>query len=125
MIRHPPCTTPTDTLFPFPTLFRSGLTTLASKLDGLSCHSMRDKEWQGDIVFLHEVQAGAADRTYGIHVAKMAGLPSAVIARAEAVLAGLEQGATGASIGRPAEDLPTSAARDPQSALWGKSETVR
>ncbi len=44
------------------------------------------KEWQGELVFLHEVAPGAADRSYGIHVAKLAGLPAAVVARAEEVL---------------------------------------
>ncbi|HET8726732.1 MAG TPA: DNA mismatch repair protein MutS, partial [Alphaproteobacteria bacterium] len=92
------------------------LTTLASKLDALSCHSMRVKEWQGDIVFLHEVQAGAADRSYGIHVAKLAGLPPAVIARAEDVLAGLEQGGKGRSVARLADDLPLFAAVQPKQA---------
>ena len=47
---------------------------------------MRVKEWQGDVVFLHEVAPGTADRSYGIHVAKLAGLPEAVTARAEEVL---------------------------------------
>src|SRR3546814_786420 len=68
------------------------LTSLSAKLDSLACHTMRVKEWQGDVVFLHEVTAGAADRSYGIHVARLAGLPKAAIVRAEAVLASLEQG---------------------------------
>ena len=62
------------------------LTALAAKLQALSCHCMRVKEWQGDIVFLHEVAAGSADRSYGIHVARLAGLPEAAIARATEVL---------------------------------------
>jgi DNA mismatch repair protein MutS len=49
------------------------------------------REWQGDVVFLHEVVAGVADRSYGIQVAKLAGLPSSVIARASEVLALLEK----------------------------------
>ena len=52
---------------------------------------MRVKEWQGEIVFLHEVGAGAVDRSYGIHVARLAGLPDLVLARAEQVLAQLEE----------------------------------
>ena len=52
--------------------------------------TMRVKEWQGEVVFLHEVIAGAADRSYGIQVAKLAGLTAAVIERAKAVLAKLE-----------------------------------
>ena len=53
---------------------------------------MRVKEWQGEVVFLHEVVPGAADRSYGIQVAKLAGLPAAVIERAKLVLAKLEAG---------------------------------
>ncbi len=82
------------------------LTMLAGKLPGLSCHTMRIKEWQGDVVFLHEVTAGAADRSYGIHVAKLAGLPGAVVGRAEEVLTILESGEQNAAIHRLAEDLP-------------------
>ncbi|MGQ9366365.1 DNA mismatch repair protein MutS [Azospirillum sp. ST 5-10] len=82
------------------------LTMLASKLPALSCHTMRIKEWQGDVVFLHEVTAGAADRSYGIHVAKLAGLPDAVVGRAGEVLKILESGEQNAAIHRLAEDLP-------------------
>jgi DNA mismatch repair protein MutS len=71
---------------------------------------MRVKEWQGDVVFLHEVAPGAADRSYGIHVAKLAGLPAAVIARAEQVLETLEKGEQGGALTRLAEDLPLFAA---------------
>jgi DNA mismatch repair protein MutS len=66
------------------------LTALASKLDRLTNVTVRVKEWQGDVVFLHEVVAGAADRSYGIAVAKLAGLPAAVIERAKLILAELE-----------------------------------
>ncbi|MEZ0226753.1 MAG: DNA mismatch repair protein MutS [Alphaproteobacteria bacterium] len=66
------------------------LTSLTEKLPRLSCHTMRVKEWKDSIVFLHEVAPGTADRSYGIHVAKLAGLPPAVITRAEAVLRTLE-----------------------------------
>jgi DNA mismatch repair protein MutS len=66
------------------------LTALATKLSRLHNATMRVKEWQGDVVFLHEVVAGAADRSYGIQVAKLAGLPSAVIERAKLVLTQLE-----------------------------------
>ena len=71
---------------------------------------MRVKEWQGDVVFLHEVASGAADRSYGIHVAKLAGLPAAVVARAEEVLATLEKGEQAGALTRLAEDLPLFAA---------------
>jgi DNA mismatch repair protein MutS len=77
---------------------------------------MQVKEWQGEVVFLHEVVAGAADRSYGIQVAKLAGLPSAVIERAKAVLAKLE--AEDRASPRGFDDLPLFAAapRPPQAA---------
>ena len=82
------------------------LTALAAKLPALACHTMRVKEWQGDVVFLHEVAAGTADRSYGIHVAKLAGLPVAVTARAAEVLAILEKGEQGGALARLSDDLP-------------------
>ena len=82
------------------------LTALAAKLPDLACFTMRVKEWQGDVVFLHEVAPGAADRSYGIHVAKLAGLPPVVVRRAEEVLATLETGEQGGALTRLAEDLP-------------------
>jgi DNA mismatch repair protein MutS len=88
------------------------LTALAAKLPGLACHTMRVKEWKGDVVFLHEVGPGTADRSYGIHVAKLAGLPKGVTARAEEVLEILEKGEQGDALARLADDLPLfSAAR--------------
>jgi DNA mismatch repair protein MutS len=66
------------------------LTSLASSLSHLRCATMRIREWEKEIIFLHEVTEGVADRSYGIHVAQMAGLPPAVIARAEQVLKTLE-----------------------------------
>jgi DNA mismatch repair protein MutS len=87
------------------------LTRLAGRLDGLSLHHVRAREWKGDLVLLHEVADGAADRSYGIAVAKLAGLPPAVVARAKAVLAKLEAGrdATG-GIAAGLDDLPLFAA---------------
>ena len=67
------------------------LTTLTESLPALACHTMKVKEWKGDLVFLHEVTDGAADRSYGIHVAKLAGLPASVITRAGGILQQLEQ----------------------------------
>ena len=93
------------------------LTSLSAKLDSLACHSMRVKEWQGDVVFLHEVAAGAADRSYGIHVAKLAGLPKSAIARAEAVLSSLEQGEQAGALTRLADDLPLFAATAAKAAV--------
>lgn len=66
------------------------LTALSTKLDHLANVTMKVKEWKGDVVFLHEVVSGSADRSYGIQVARLAGLPSAVIDRAHQVLEQLE-----------------------------------
>src|SRR6201999_3492188 len=60
------------------------MTALAERLGSLACVTMRVREWNDEIVFLHEVAMGTADRSYGIHVAKLAGLPPAVVARAQA-----------------------------------------
>lgn len=68
------------------------LTRLADSLDALSLHHVRAKEYKGDLVLLHEVTDGPADRSYGIAVAKLAGLPPAVLARAAQVLEKLEKG---------------------------------
>ena len=87
------------------------LTRLAGRLDSLSLHHVRAREWKGDLVLLHEVADGAADRSYGIAVAKLAGLPPPVVARARSVLAKLEAGrdATG-GIAAGLDDLPLFAA---------------
>jgi DNA mismatch repair protein MutS len=87
------------------------LTRLAGRLDCLSLHHVRAREWKGDLVLLHEVADGAADRSYGIAVAKLAGLPPSVVARARSVLAKLEAGrdATG-GIAAGLDDLPLFAA---------------
>jgi DNA mismatch repair protein MutS len=90
------------------------LTALVTKLAQMRTVSMRVKEWKGDVVFLHEVAPGAADRSYGIQVAKLAGLPAAVIARAQEILAALEQGEAGRKVSAIVDDLPLfSAARAP------------
>ena len=82
------------------------LTRLTSRLSHLSCRQMRVKEWQGEVVFLHEVAEGAADRSYGIHVARLAGLPMEVIARAEQILGELESGEQAGAVAKLADDLP-------------------
>jgi DNA mismatch repair protein MutS len=83
------------------------LTRLADRLEALSLHHVRAREWKGDLVLLHEVGEGPADRSYGIAVAKLAGLPPLVLARAKSVLAKLEAGrdATG-GIAAGLDDLP-------------------
>jgi DNA mismatch repair protein MutS len=98
------------------------LTALAGTLEALSCRTMRVKEWQGDVVFLHEVAPGAADRSYGIHVGRLAGLPGAVIERAEEVLAALEAGEQGGAAARLADDLPLFQAARPASAGRGRTQ---
>jgi DNA mismatch repair protein MutS len=85
------------------------LTALANTLDHLVCRTMRVKEWQNEVVFLHEVAEGAADRSYGVHVARLAGLPAPVLARAGAVLHQLEQGEARGTANL-ADDLPLFAA---------------
>lgn len=86
------------------------LTALAHKLPRLFNATMRVKEWHGDVVFLHEVVAGAADRSYGIQVAKLAGLPAGVIERAKLVLAELEAQDRASPAQRLIDDLPLFAA---------------
>src|SRR5690606_13391283 len=66
------------------------LTRLAEKLEAGANAHLRAREWKGDLVFLHEVAPGAADRSYGIQVARLAGLPRSAVERARAVLARLE-----------------------------------
>ena len=68
------------------------MTALAGKLAGVENATVRVKEWNGDVIFLHEVVKGAADRSYGVQVARLAGLPDAVITRARTVLDALEAG---------------------------------
>jgi DNA mismatch repair protein MutS len=67
------------------------LTRISELLSALSCYTMKVKEWKGEVIFLHQIAAGTADRSYGIHVAKLAGIPSSVIARARDILNTLER----------------------------------
>ncbi|MCA6108804.1 DNA mismatch repair protein MutS [Bradyrhizobium cenepequi] len=82
------------------------LTALSAKLPRLFNATVRVKEWQGNVVFLHEVLPGSADRSYGIQVAKLAGLPPAVISRAKSVLAKLEAQDRGQTARALVDDLP-------------------
>lgn len=82
------------------------LTALSAKLPRLFNATVRVKEWHGEVVFLHEVLPGAADRSYGIQVAKLAGLPPSVIARAKSVLAKLEAQDRGSTVRTLVDDLP-------------------
>ena len=90
------------------------LTSLAAKLSELACRTMRVKEYEGEVRFLHAVAPGAADRSYGIHVARLAGLPKAAIARAEEVLSILEKDEQAGVLARLADDLPLFASARPR-----------
>ncbi|MGC1505475.1 MAG: DNA mismatch repair protein MutS, partial [Sulfitobacter sp.] len=68
------------------------MTGLSAKLAGVDNATVAVKEWEGEVIFLHEVRKGAADRSYGVQVAQLAGLPNSVIARARVVLEALEKG---------------------------------
>ena len=87
------------------------LVALSERLDDVACATMRVKEWKDNVVFLHEVAPGAADRSYGIQVAKLAGLPKSVTARAGEVLRALEEGREGHKPLARIDDLPLFAER--------------
>lgn len=90
------------------------LTRLAERCDALSLHHVRAREWKGELVLLHELADGPADRSYGLAVARLAGMPPATVARAKAVLAKLEAGRqkTG-GLAAGLDDLPLFAAAAP------------
>ncbi|MDB6177084.1 DNA mismatch repair protein MutS [Paracoccus sp. Z330] len=84
------------------------MTALTARLDGVENATVAVREWEGDVIFLHEVRKGAADRSYGVQVARLAGLPAAVVERAREVLDALESGEREGAA-RPAaliDDLP-------------------
>lgn len=94
------------------------MTALSAKLDGVENATVAVREWEGDVIFLHEVHEGAADRSYGVQVARLAGLPTSVVERARAVLDALESGEREGAA-RPAaliDDLPLFRAAPPPSA---------
>ncbi len=88
------------------------MTSLSTKLDRVENATVAVKEHDGDVVFLHEVRRGAADRSYGVQVAKLAGLPESVIARARVILEALERGERegGGTRAAVVDDLPLFAA---------------
>ncbi len=87
------------------------LTQLAAKLPGVDNATVSVKEWEGEVIFLHEVRKGAADRSYGVQVAQLAGLPATVVARARDVLDMLEKSSREGSGGTvQIDDLPLFAA---------------
>jgi len=84
------------------------LTALSEKLTHMANATMAVREWESEVVFLHEVRDGAADRSYGVHVARLAGMPQAVVDRARVVLDQLEKGDRESASGAGAviDDLP-------------------
>ena len=87
------------------------LTRLAERCEALTLHHVRAREWKGELVLLHEVSEGPADRSYGLAVARLAGLPPVTIARAKSVLAKLEAGrAKTGGLAAGLDDLPLFAA---------------
>ena len=92
------------------------LTALSQRLDHLANATVKVREWRGDVIFLHEVVPGVADRSYGIQVARLAGLPAAVIARATEVLEKLEQSDKTSAHKSLADDLPLFSAARPREA---------
>ncbi len=103
------------------------LTRLAERCDALSLHHVRAREWKGDLVLLHEVADGPADRSYGLAVARLAGMPPATVARAKAVLAKLEAGrAKTGGIAAGLDDLPLFAAvQQTQATLADTCDAIR
>ncbi len=93
------------------------LTHLKESLSSLALYTVKVKEWKGNVIFLHEVAAGTADRSYGIHVAQLAGLPEKVIARAKVLLKALET-----SDHSPVQAITSGAL--PLFAMAGKPATV-
>jgi DNA mismatch repair protein MutS len=91
------------------------LTALAERLPAGANASLKAREWKGDLVFLHEVQTGPADRSYGIQVAKLAGMPKSAVERAKTILARLEAGKSGRAM-EVAEALPLFAFAEPEAA---------
>ena len=90
------------------------LTALSARLARMENVTVKVKEWKGDVIFLHEIAPGAADRSYGIQVARLAGLPASVVERARAVLRQLEETDRKSPVDTLIDDLPLfSAAKRP------------
>ncbi len=98
---------------------------LCERLDSMAAYTMKVREWNDSIVFLHEVIAGTADRSYGIHVAKLAGLPQAVVTRAEEVLRALEEGREGHKPLARIDDLPLFGATAPVAKTSAVEEALK
>lgn len=103
------------------------LTTLAARLDGLHNATVKVREWKGDVIFLHEVTSGVADRSYGIQVAKLAGLPHAVTERAATILSQLEKSEQAFKRKTLVDDLPLFSALQapPATSSQPKADDIR
>jgi len=104
------------------------MTALSAKLDGAENATVTVKEWEGDVIFLHEVRMGAAEASYGVQVAKLAGLPDAVVSRARMVLEQLEKGEReGGKKAKLIDDLPLFAAmpKDPPKPLKAEANLLK
>ena len=102
------------------------MTQLAAKLEGVENATVAVREWNGEVIFLHEVRKGAADRSYGVQVARLAGLPPAVVERAREILDALEAGARDGAA-RPAaliDDLPLFRSAPPAPVPQPKSSAL-
>ncbi len=100
------------------------LTALAEKLEHLHPTAVAVREWEGEVIFLHEVRPGAADRSYGVQVARLAGLPESVTARAREVLEKLEADEREGGTASLADALPLFQARVPQAAPVARASAV-
>lgn len=87
------------------------LTQLKHRLNRLTLFTVTVTLWEDKLIFRHEIASGTADRSYGLHVARMAGLPEAVTHRAQEVLERLEKGSSGGAAPAALGDLPLFTAR--------------
>tara|TARA_R100000935_G_scaffold10360_7_gene20704 strand:- start:1188 stop:2222 length:1035 start_codon:yes stop_codon:yes gene_type:complete len=100
------------------------MSSLSAKLDGVDNATVSVKEWDGDVIFLHEVKKGTADRSYGVQVARLAGLPPVVVARAKVVLEALEKGEREGGTARRADRRPAAVCSDTASTADRARETI-
>ncbi len=102
------------------------MSALSAKLAGVENATVSVKEWEGDVIFLHEVKRGTADRSYGVQVARLAGLPPVVVERAKVVLEALEKGEREGGSTRKAiiDDLPLFAATPAPISVAAKESEV-
>ncbi len=101
------------------------MTALAETLSRLANVTMRVKEMEGEVIFLHQVGKGAADRSYGVQVARLAGLPKSVLARAKTVLDRLEaEGTSGSGAAKLVDDLPLFSAAVRQVETEGRAKAA-